>query len=339
MDVSKGITCLLFSFLAACGAATQSRLPFVVSVENVRAHFQAKASREFADKLAGRSEGRLEVRYYDGASLYRDAEVVKALAMGEVACAFPGLWQLDGMVPDTATFMLPSVYGRSVVQMRALADGPLGDWVSRRVEEVLGVVVIGPWLDLGYGQLFGARLEIRGIRDIAGKRIRVAGGRGNEERIKAFGAYPVFIPSSDLPAYLKGGLLDGVLSTYETIDSAALDKHGIRSVLEDREYYPFYLPLVSRSAWDAMSPALRETMASCWREIVLRFREEAVAAQAQAKARLVARGLAVHAPSEGELALSRDLLLAKEEEIAARLSVSEEALALLEGSFDGKEGR
>lgn len=333
MAIAKGWLCAAFLFLAASDAEAQPRIPFVISVENVRAHFQAKATREFAEKLALRSRGDLEVRYYDGAALFRDSEVVREVAKGEVACAFPGLWQLDGMVPDTAAFMLPSVYGRSIAQMRELADGPLGALVSKRVEAALGVVVIGPWLDVGYGQLFGSRLDIKGVGDIAGKRIRVAGGRGNEERIGAFGAASVLIPSSDFPAYLEGGLLDGVLSTYETVDSAALDQRVLRSVLEDREYYPFYLPLVSRVAWDAMSPASRAAVIACWREVVGPARESSVAAQDKAKARLVASGLTVHVPSESETDRARALLLGKEGEIADRLSVSAEALGLLKEAF------
>lgn len=330
---------LTFILVAGCGVAAQPKIPFVISVENVSAHFQAKATREFAEKLAARSAGELDVRYYDSATLYRDTEVVKKVAKGEVACAFPGLWQLDEMVPDTAVFMLPSVYGRSIAQMRALADGPLGALVSKRIEEALGVVVIGPWLDVGYGQLFGARKDIKGAGDIRGKRIRVAGGRGNEERIRALGASPVLIPSSDLPAYLKGGLLDGLLSTYDTVDSAALDKQGLRSVLEDREYYPFYLPIVSRAVWDAMSPKSRETVIACWREVVGPARDGSAVVQAKAKARLVARGLTVSVPSEEEIDRTRALLLAKEGEIAVRLSVSDEALGLLEEAFRAGEGR
>jgi C4-dicarboxylate-binding protein DctP len=339
MGIMKGGFSLVFLLLAAYGIEAQSSIPFVVSIENVSAHFQAKATREFAEKLAARSAGELQVRYYDGATLYRDAEVVKKVAKGEVACAFPGLWQLDEMVPDTAVFMLPSVYGRSIAQMRELADGPLGALVSKRVEETLGVVVIGPWLDLGYGQLFGARIDIKGVGDLAGKRIRVAGGRGNEERVRAFGASPVLIPSSDLPAYLKGGLLDGVLSTYESVDSAALDKQGLRSVLEDREYYPFYLPLVSRAVWDSMSPKLRETVIACWREVAGPARAGSVAAQDKAKAHLVARGLVVHVPGDDEIARARAILLGEEGEIAARLSVSDEALGLLEKAFRSGHGR
>jgi C4-dicarboxylate-binding protein DctP len=338
MDLVKGWLCLAFCLLVFSIEA-QPSIPFVVSVENVSAHFQAKATREFAEKLAARSAGRLEVRYYDGATLYRDSEAVREVAKGGVACAFPGLWQLDEMVPDTAAFMLPSVYGRSIAQMRVLADGPLGALVSKRIEEALGVVVIGPWLDLGYGQLFGSRIDIKGLRDIVGRRIRVAGGRGNEERIRALGATSVLIPSSDLSAYLKGELLDGVLTTYETVDSAELDKQGIRSVLEDREYYPFYIPIVSRVVWDAMTPELRTTVTSCWREVVERARDSSVTAQKNAKARLVARGLSVHVPSEDEIARTRAILLGEEGEIATRLSVSDEALGLLEKAFRTGHGR
>ena len=88
-----------------------------------------------------------------------------------------------------------------------------------------------------------------------------------------------------------------------------------------------------------MTPDLRKALASCWRDVVERSRDSSVAAQENAKASLVARGLAVHVPSEAEIDRARAFLLGKEREIAARLSVSDEALGLLEEAFRSGDGR
>jgi hypothetical protein len=36
----------------------------------------------------------------------------------------------------------------------ALVDGPVGKLLSRDIEEAMEAVVLGPWLDLGFGQIF-----------------------------------------------------------------------------------------------------------------------------------------------------------------------------------------
>ena len=305
-----------------------------ISTENGSAHFQAKALKRFSELVAVRTLGSLMIEFYDGGTLYRDSDAVGAIARGELEIAAPGIWQLDKQVPDTAALMLPSLFARPREVIRAIVDGPVGSALSRDLEASMRAVVLGPWLDLGYGNIFGTANPIRSLADLRGRRIRVAGGKGNEERVRALGGIPVSIPLLDLPAYLKRGLVDGVLSTYETVDSAGLDENGIRSVLEDKQYYPFYVPLAGKAFWDRLDATQRRTILAAWAEVVGDARAEAVGAQEAAKQRLVGRGLKVYHPTEEESRRTRVALLARENEIAERLSVSADMLALLRYELD-----
>ena len=323
----------LFFLVTAVVAAAQAPLLCRVSVENGSSHFQTRAVRQFADLLAAKSQGALRVEFHDGASLYRDADAVAALATGKVEMIAPGIWQLDRFVPETAALMLPSIYAQPGSIMKALVDGPFGHSLSASIGTVLGAVVIGPWLDVGYGQLFAASKPIRSIADISGKRIRVAGGKGNEERIRELGGDAVSISMLDLPSYLEKGMLDGILSTYETIDTAALDRSGIRSVLEDTEYYPFYVPLASGQFWSKLSPELKALVLGSWKEIIGKAREESVRAQEVAKKNLQYRGLVVFQPTEAERNSTRKKLLAAEDAMARRLNVPAGILGLLKSEI------
>jgi C4-dicarboxylate-binding protein DctP len=285
--------------------------------------------RSFAELVAARAGASLKVEFFDGSRLFRDVDVVSALARGQVEMAVPGYWQLDRLAPDVATLMLPSTYGRSREEARALIDGPFGSYLNGHIERSIGVVVLGRWFDLGHAHIFSSSRPMKLPSDIAGKRIRVAGGRGNEERIKALGGSPISISLADLPTFLRLGRVDGLLTTYETIDSSKLQASGIASVLEDREYYPFYVPLVSRAAWDRIDRKTRAVIAAAWEEIVPQARAESERAQDEAKARLVANGLVVYTPSAEELGSVRRSLLPDEAAIARRLGVSEEGLARL----------
>lgn len=328
----RGIKASLLLSLAlfqSQGAEASPRLLFRISTENLPGHFQTKVARRFAELLAARAGSSLNVQLYDSGRLSRDSEVVAALGRGDAEMALPGIWQLDRYAPDAAAIMLPTLLGRPLEQCRAIADGPVGNRIGGQLKLATRCVVVGRWIDLGYGHLFSAR-PIRGEGDIKGKKIRVAGGRGNEERLKAMGGLPVSIPFLDLPAYLGKGLVDGVLTTYETVETAGLDRLGLKYVYEDKEYYPFYVPLLRKDLWDGLSPELRSIIRSTWEEIVPGAREEAERAQREAKASLVARGLTVLLPQGGEMEATRRMLLSHEGEIAARLGVSDSLLSLLE---------
>lgn len=320
----KKIVVLIFLFFTifVSQITAQDHLLCRISIENVSSHFQARAVRRFAGLIDERSGGALRVEFYDNAQLFRDTDAVRALAVGKVEIIVPGIWQLDRFVPDTAALMLPAVYAQPRSVIRSLVDGVFGEKLSISIENALSAVVIGPWLDLGYGHLFSVSSPIRSIADISGKRIRVAGGRGNEERIRALGGEVVSIPSPDLPSYLTRGLVDGVLSTYETIDTGKLDAQGIRAVLEDNEYYPFYVPLASRIFWEKLSPKLKDMIFRTWNEVVAEARIESEHSQETAKKNLINRGMKVYYPSPSEVAAVRKKLLDKEESIAGLLNLS-----------------
>ena len=316
--------------LALRPVSSQAEGPILmrISIENVSTHFQSSVVRRFADLVAARAGKDLIVEFYDGSRLFKDVDVLGALSRGDVEMAVPGIWQFDTIVPDTAAFMLPSLFARPIVLHRALADGPLGNLVDREIGEALGGHVIGPWLDLGYASLFGLA-AISKAEDVKGLTTRVAGGRANAERMKALGALPISISSMDLPVYLDRGAVGAVLTTFETVDSAGLDSHGLKSAYEDREYYPFFIPLASAAFWARLGPETRKVIVQAWAEAVSAGRGQAVAAQEAARARLVARGMRISVPDPAELESTRRLLLAREDEMALRLSVSAEALRLL----------
>lgn len=321
---------LLATFYRASARGQGSeRVLFRVSTENFPTHFQAQALRRFSELASASLGPRFLVEFHDGAKLYRDVDAVSALARGELEMAAPGIWQFDRMVPDMAVLSLPSMYAKPREAIRAVVDGPVGAGLSRDIEASLGVVALGRWLDLGYGHLFGAGARIASIQDMQGRRIRVAGGKGNEERIRALGGIPISIPLLDLPAYLRRGLVDGVLTTYETVDSSGLDAHGIQAVFEDRQYYGYFVPIVSRAFWERLDDAQKAALEAAWATVVETARLDAVKAQEAAKANLVARGMVVRMPTEADIEAARRLLLAAEDQIAARLNVRPETLASL----------
>lgn len=281
-----------------------------ISTENTADHVQTRAVARFAEALARRTAGRLEVRHYHSAELFRDRDVVKALQLGKVEMAVPGTWQLDRFVPDIGIFLLPMFYGRDATATDPLRDGDIGRLLNGRLEKTLEVKVLGRWIDLGFAHVYGVHRRIRSHGDLEGMTVRVAGGEANLQRLEALGAQARAVAWSDLPAALARGTIDGILSTHETIASARLWQHGVTSAFEDRQYFPQYVPMISRRLWDGLDEDLRGIIAATWEQQVDSARALAATAQNEARRDLQAHGVTMTAPDPTDLAAARQRLLA-----------------------------
>ncbi|MFW5844133.1 MAG: ABC transporter substrate-binding protein, partial [Spirochaetota bacterium] len=155
-----------------------------ISVENYPGHVQTEAVRHFAAELKARLGDRYAIEFYHSGQLFRDRDVLAALSAGNAEIAVPGTWQIDPYERSVAAFLLPACFAQSPEVIHALSDGPLGAEISRRMEESLNVVVLGRWLDLGHAHLFFSGRRVSSHQEIEDLRIRVAGGLGNELRIR-----------------------------------------------------------------------------------------------------------------------------------------------------------
>lgn len=316
---------LLLMLFAALPAEAAEKL-FRISTENTPQHVQTRMIQRFADLLAARGQGVFKVQLHHSATLFRDSDIVRALNEGKVEMAVPGMWQLDRFAPDLGVFMLPAFQGRDATIHHRLRDGPLGQRVAAQVQDAINVVVIGRWIDLGHAQLFFTDPAIRTLGDVSGQRIRIAGGDVNAAMVRSLGARPVVIPWPDLPAALDAGNVSGVLTSPETVVSAALWRNGIRREIEDRDYFAQYLPLVSHGFWGQLSMRQRQLISECWEAIVDDARAEAAAAQIEARRRLVAAGVAIETPSPTDLAAWRGHGIADQAQLAERLGIHADLL-------------
>ncbi len=320
VKAAAGMAALLLSAGAAWAQAPAAPV-LRISTENTADHVQTRSVQAFAALVNQRAGGRLTASVHHSAELYRDRDVIKALGLGRVEMAVPGTWQLDRFVPDVGLFLLPGFYGREPGALNRLRDGELGRRVSGEIEDSLNVVVPGRWIDLGHANLFTVDRPIRDHKDLAGRRIRIAGGESNAWRLRQLGAEPQLIPWPDFPNALRLGLVDGVLTTFETVASARLWEHGIRHCFRDRQYFAQYVPMVSRSFWVQLPPDLQALVRQAWEESVEPARQAAALAQQQARAELEAHGVQCVQPAPEALARERARMQAKKADLLLALGL------------------
>ncbi len=313
---------LIVIFLFAGFSGYTGDLPVMrISVENTDSHTQTISVQAFVHRLQERTEGKLDVQFFSAASLARDNDAVRAMALGNIEMAVPGTWHIDSLVPEVGLFLLPAFYGTDAETVYQVLESRIGNEIIGLIEDDLFVKIPGRWIDLGHAHLFSSHRRIRSYQDIIGMRIRVAGGYANEARISALGGQPTTIAWADLPARLDQRVVGGVLTSYESVRSAALWNHGLSYVFEDRQYFAQYIPMISIKFWDTLTPGLQQIIIDTWEEGVDEARRHAAQSQEQARNILMQKGIVITVPGEGEIEAMQQNLLVHQSAIADSLSI------------------
>jgi C4-dicarboxylate-binding protein DctP len=293
-----------------------------ISSENTTSHVQTRVLEIFAQRLEARLGGALTPEVHAGAELFRDRDVVDALAAGRVGMAAPGIWHLGRFEPNFEIPLLPMFHGRDPKIAHEVADTVLSAALSQRLEEVVDVHVLGRWIDLGPAHLFlaGGGVVTR-FEDLRGRSIRVAGGAANGDRIAAFGADPQLVPWVDLPAAMAAGTVSGTLTSAATVVSARLWEAGLTQAYLDYEYFPQYVPMVSGPLWRRLPKPVQKAMTETWDGLVEEARASAARDQASALGVLEGVGMVITRPDDKELARARTHLMAIQEAIVSSMGL------------------
>jgi len=238
----------LVPFVLALAAApavhAQSTVTFRASLDTSTTHNRTVSIGDYLKKVEEASGGTIKTQLFHSGQLYKDVNVAKALREGSIEMAAPGVWVLSGFVPDTDLVQLPVFYGQPLERQLKIFDGAVGQQINAQIERKLGVKVLGPWLELGFGNYYSTRKPLNDFADLAGMKIRTSGGAGQFARAKFFGAIPNLTPWPDVPLALAQGTFDALSTTNESVESAKLFDSGLKYAFEDHQFLGFYIPMV-----------------------------------------------------------------------------------------------
>lgn len=327
---------LLSLLLLSLAAAAQPLLR--ISTENTSEHFQTAVVAAFAERVRAGAEGRLQVAFYPNAALFRDQDVVVALREGKVEMAVPGTWQLGRFAPDVGVYLLPLFYGQSrEVQWRLQDSTPVGEHINADIEWGTRSHVLGRWIDLGHTHLYSLTHPLLRHEDLAGLRIRIAGGLANDARLRGLGALPTLVPWPDVPRAIAAGDMDGLLTSHATVASAQLWELGVSYAFEDRQYFARYVPLVAGRFWRRLPDELKLLLSESWEAGVEEARRKAHGAQLQARGELAQQGIAIATPSDTALTRWRQRLLAQQPALITELGIDPTLVEQAQQALDGHD--
>lgn len=327
----RAATAVAIVGFGATGALAQYKLE--VSMETGPNHVRNLSMQAMAEELQKRSGGKLEVKLFHGAAKYKDTDVPKALNQGTLDMGLPGTWQLGKYIEDFDAPDLPIFYGRDRKQAYKVWDHAPGKDIAERLEKKLGVKVIGRWMDLGPGQTYTTKKEIKAYTDMANLKIRIPGGAANIARYEALGANAIKIAWPDVPTALQRGTIDGLFTTFESTRSAKLWDSGVKYAYVNNQTFLQYLPLVSGKAWKSYPKDIQDLIIKVWDENIDAIRDRADARQASAREDAKKNGITVIDMTPADAEASRKILMAKQDALIKELKISPDFVKKIEAAL------
>jgi C4-dicarboxylate-binding protein DctP len=197
---------LVAAVAVATGTAVAgTKAEFRLSNQMPPSHHMSKAIVLFADKVKEYSKGAVEVKVFDSAQLFKDTEIVEALQDGLVEVGLVPVNKWSGMIPAADVFEMPFIFQDLSSIKKFLAAGA-GDLLEREFEKKSVKTLF--WVDYGYIQFFNNKRALTKPDDFKGLKMRTF-SKGDADTLRALGAAPTVMSSSEMYMALQRGTVDG----------------------------------------------------------------------------------------------------------------------------------
>lgn len=262
--------------IASCALATSAMThadELVLPNEVSTTHWKTRYMNEFAEKVAERTDGAVDVKVFPAGQLYTDQDALAALGTGAVHMVWPVSVRVETIEPRAGAINLPFALSDEQMNNQCYAQGItelMSSYVEPRNLKILGLLRAA---DLFF--IFRDR-EVTKLEDIKGAKIRVIGGRVFLETIKSLDASPVSMPASEMSSALGQGAIDGVFTS----------AGGWAEMIGMSGKYAWHVPnfslttyaVVVDNGWytslpqnqqDVISESINEIVAKQWKEVVV----------------------------------------------------------------------
>ncbi|MGL5362832.1 MAG: TRAP transporter substrate-binding protein [Bosea sp. (in: a-proteobacteria)] len=256
---------------------------------------------KFAEIVAAKSGGKLNVRQFPGGQLGGDLPTLSAVQGGTIDITVLNAGLLVGLDKRFAALDLPFMFN-SAEEADKIVDGPVGQKLLASLADK-GLQGLGYW-ELGFRNVTNSKLPITKIEDFKGIKLRVLQSPLFIDLFNTLGANTVPLPWPEVYPALEQKVVDGQENPYPTILGAKLNEVQ-KFVSETRHIYNAQSLLISKKVWDDMSAEEKKIIQDAATEAGTFQRKTSRDAMATALASLKAAGMQHNTLSDAEMARIR----------------------------------
>jgi len=261
-------------------------------------------AKRFAEVVASKSGGKLNVKLYGSGTLGGEAVVASAMQGGTIEMSMMGPGLLTGMDKEFGVFDTPFLFD-NFKEVDAALDGPVGKKLLDKLP-AKGLVGLSYW-DHGFRILTNSKRPIAKLEDIQGLKIRVQQIPVFIESFNALGANAVPMPFPELYSALEQKAVDGQENPFISVEVTKfyeIQKHASTT----RHAYSPLLVLMSKKFWDQLSADERKVLTDAANEVKGYERQVSRELDAKALDTLKSRGMVITDVSAQERERMRDKL-------------------------------
>lgn len=209
---------------------------------------------EWAKEVEKRSNGRVQISYYPGATLTPPAQTYDSVVKGIADMGMSLFGYTRGKFPLTEVIDLPLGY-KSGTQATKLINAYYKKFKPKEMDEVkiLYLHAHGP------GLLHTSKKPVRTMEDLKGLKIRSHGL--SAKVVQALGGAPVGMPMTETYDALSKGVAEGVMCPYEGVQGFKLTD-VVKYSTEDYgiAYTSGVFFAMNKKKWDSLPPDIQKIM-------------------------------------------------------------------------------
>ena len=205
---------------------------------------------KFAELVKQKSGGKLTVKLFGGGALGGDLQVVSALQGGTVEMSLMNASLLNGLVKEYSVLDFPFLFNNEE-EAYAVVDGPVG---KKLMEKLPAKGIVGlAYPELGFRHIHNSKRPVTKLEDLQGLKIRVIQTPVYIDTLNALGANATPLPFPEVYNALEQKTVDGATNPLVTIPVMKFNEVQKFLTITRHQYNPQII-IVSKKAWDKLSP-------------------------------------------------------------------------------------
>ncbi|MFV0475833.1 MAG: TRAP transporter substrate-binding protein [Pikeienuella sp.] len=281
---------LALGFAAGQAAAEYPEMELKFGHPYNEAHPLARGAQMFADMVAEKSGGKIDISVFPNSTIGSSRDLVEAMQIGVVDFALVSTTDVASFYAPLDIFYLPFIF-RDREHAYAVADGPVGKALYDDMVSRIGIRVLAMY-ESGFRTITTRDKKIEKPADMEGVKFRVVNNPLNIGTFQALGANPTAMPISDIFTALQQGTVDGQDNPVGNVKAFGFDKVQGNITLSNHQWAGI-LFLADEKMWADLPDEVKALFSETALETQAWERETLNAEEAQYLSEMEANGMVV----------------------------------------------